>query len=378
MTAATSYDLVVVGGGIIGASIAWGALRAGASVAVVDGDDGDFRASVGNFGLLWVQGKGVGAPHYAGLTQASVRAWGAFSTELREHTGIDVAYRGGGGYQFILTPAEKEKHIAQAERLQEESGDIGMRFVDGDTLRRDYPFVGPRVLGAIRGTLDGDVNPLALLHALHRALELGGATFLRRNRVLSIRPQAAGFVLDCAGRRIAAGRVVIAAGLAGADLARQVGIDLALFPQRGQVMVTERARPFLNIINSSVRQNAEGTLMMGSTQENVGFDKRVTPVALSRMARRAATIFPALEHLRIVRFWACLRVMTPDGLPIYAQSERFPGAYAVTAHSGVTLAATNAGVFAPAILESGLPPEFAGFRPDRFGDWQSHAGGTEH
>lgn len=378
MSAVASYDLAVVGGGIIGASIAWGALRSGASVAVIDGDDGDFRASVGNFGLLWVQGKGVGAPHYAALTQSSVRAWAAFSAALRERTGIDVGYRGGGGYQFILTDAEKEKHVAQAERLQAESGDIGMRFIDGDALRREYPFVGPKVLGAIRGTLDGDVNPLALLHALHGVLGLGGATFLRRNKVHAIRPEGTGFLLDAGDRRIAAGRVVIAAGLAGADLARQVGIELALFPQRGQIMVTERARPFLSIINSSVRQNAEGTLMMGSTQESVGFDKSVTPVALARMARRAATIFPDLGRLRIVRFWACLRVMTPDGLPIYAQSERYPGAYAVTAHSGVTLAATNADLFAPAVLGGGLPPEMAGFRTDRFGDWQSHAGGTEH
>jgi len=378
MGAVRSYDLVVVGGGIIGASVAWGALRTGASVAVIDGDDGDFRASVGNFGLLWVQGKGVGAPHYAALTQASARAWPEFSAELGERTGVDIGYRGGGGFQFILSPAEKDRHVSQAERLQAESGDIGMRFVDGDTLRREYPFIGPEVLGAIRGTLDGDVNPLALLSALHRVLQLGGATFFRGDKVRVIRPEGGGFAVDTGERRVTAGRLVIAAGLAGADLARQAGIDLALFPQRGQVMVTERARPFLSIVNSSVRQNAEGTLMMGSTQENVGFDKSVAPASLARMARRAATIFPDLARLRIVRFWACLRVMTPDGLPIYAQSSRHPGAYAVTAHGGVTLAAVNAGVFAPAILEGGLPPAMAGFPPDRFGDWQSHAGGTEH
>ena len=78
-------------------------------------------------------------------------------------------------------------------------------------------------------------------------------------------------------------------------------------------------------------------------------------------------VFPALRDVNIVRTWAALRVMSPDGFPIYEQSERFPGAFAATCHSGVTLAGAHALALAPAILRGELPEELSAFRSQRFG-----------
>ena len=85
----TSYDLIVIGGGLVGGAIAWGAAARGASVALLDEGDIAFRAARGNFGLVWVQGKGVGKPAYALWSMASSRLWPAFSEELNRRTGID-------------------------------------------------------------------------------------------------------------------------------------------------------------------------------------------------------------------------------------------------------------------------------------------------
>ena len=84
------------------------------------------------------------------------------------------------------------------------------------------------------------------------------------------------------------------------------------------------------------------------------------------MAARAVRVFPFLRDVRVVRAWSALRVMSPDGFPIYAQSQRHPGAFVVTCHSGVTLAAAHAYELAPALREGALPPACRAFGTERF------------
>ena len=87
---------------------------------------------------------------------------------------------------------------------------------------------------------------------------------------------------------------------------------------------------------------------------------------MSAMAARAAQVFPALRNVRVIRAWSALRVMSPDGFPVYAQSKELPGAWIVTCHSGVTLAAVHARVLAPAIRAGALPAACGAFGLDRF------------
>ena len=89
--------------------------------------------------------------------------------------------------------------------------------------------------------------------------------------------------------------------------------------------------------------------MIGSTTEDVGYDVSTTPDAGAAMVRRALRVFPALANVRIVRTWAGLRTLTQDECPVYEQSERYPGAFIATCHSGVTLAAVHANELADAI-----------------------------
>jgi glycine/D-amino acid oxidase-like deaminating enzyme len=115
-----------------------------------------------------------------------------------------------------------------------------------------------------------------------------------------------------------------------------------------------------------LRQTDEGTVMLGDSQEDVGFDITTKVEVLKNIADRNTRIFPALKSVSIIRMWAALRVMSPDGFPIYEQSERFPGAFAATCHSGVTLAGAHALALAPAILAGVLPEELSAFGSSRF------------
>jgi len=139
-----------------------------------------------------------------------------------------------------------------------------------------------------------------------------------------------------------------------------------LKPERGQILVTERLDPFMPLPASGLRQTADGTVMIGATNESVGYDLSTTGAAAARLSQKALRIIPALSQARLVRQWAGLRVMTPDGFPVYAQSESHPGAFVAVCHSGVTLAAFHAGEFADAIIAGKLSDDLSPFHQSRF------------
>jgi glycine/D-amino acid oxidase-like deaminating enzyme len=107
-------------------------------------------------------------------------------------------------------------------------------------------------------------------------------------------------------------------------------------------------------------------VQFGDSMEEVGFDDFTTTHVLADIARRGVRAFPMLQHVRLVRMWAALRVYSPDGFPIYDQSEAHPGAFVVTCHSGVTLAAAHALRVAPWIMGAALPDELPTFSAQRF------------
>jgi glycine/D-amino acid oxidase-like deaminating enzyme len=163
-----------------------------------------------------------------------------------------------------------------------------------------------------------------------------------------------------------AARVVLAAGLGNRVLAPLVGLDAPVSPNRGQVLVSERVAPFLHYPTLNVRQTDEGTVQFGDSMEEVGFNDFTTTRVLSEIARRGVRTFPMLRNVRLVRTWAALRVYSPDGYPIYEQSAAHPGAFVVTCHSGVTLAAAHALRLAPWIAGGPMPELLPAFSARRF------------
>lgn len=366
----TGFDAAVVGGGLVGAATAWGLAREGLRVALLDEGDLAYRASRGNFALVWVQGKGLGMGAYANWTVGSAEAWPDFAAALRESSGLDVAYQRPGGFHLALSEAEFERRRTALLRLhnQPEVLPYPYELLERAALERELPEIGPTVAGASYSPLDGHTNSLRLLRALHAGFQHLGGRYLPQRTVERIEtPAGGGFRLtDREGRIVEAGKLVLAAGLGNARLAPMVGLTAPLRPQRGQVVVTEKTAPFLHHPTSTVRQTDEGGVMIGDSQEEAGFEDRIGPGILSTMAERALRAFPRLARLNVVRTWSAFRVMTPDGFPIYDQSESHPGAFLVTCHSGVTLAANHAGLLARAIRAGALPVETQPFSARRF------------
>jgi glycine/D-amino acid oxidase-like deaminating enzyme len=361
-------DVVVVGGGLVGAAIAHGLRGQGLDTVLLDEGDIAFRASRGNFGLVWVQSKGFGAPWYQRWTRGSAGEWPALAADLAARTGIDTALQQPGGVHLCLSEAEFDDRAARMAQMQAESGNHGFdyRMIRRDELAEMLPGLGRAVVGASFTPYDGHASPLALLQALHRAFTDAGGAYLPNAKVTGGSAAPHDFRVETQGGTFAAPRIVLAAGLGNAGLAPLFGLNTPVRPQRGQVLVTERARTVLPMPTTSIRQTGEGPIMLGDSMEEVGFDTRQSPPVMAQIAQRAALSFPWIADLSIIRAWSALRVMAPDGLPIYDQSERFPGAFTANCHSGVTLAGAHARLLAPMIAAGALDPVLAPFSAKRF------------
>ena len=362
------FDTVVVGGGLVGAALAYGLRALGEAMVVLDEGDRALRAARGNFGLVWVQGKGLGMPEYGTWTRRSAQEWPRFAADLHAQTGIDVALRQSGGVHLCMTARELAARRAHFDALFAQPGfaRYDVEFLDRAALARRLPGLGDAVAGGTYCALDGDCNPLRLLRALHVALRAARCRYRPDAAVDTIEPIGDRFLLRTRDDVIAAQRVILAAGLGNARLAPQLGMDAPVHANKGQVVVLERVAPFLPLPVATLRQTDDGTVLVGDAQQDAA-DVTLDPAVLAAMARRAVAAFPALAGVRVNRAWAALRVMSPDGFPIYARSEQHPRAFVAACHSGVTLAAVHAHVLAPALAAEALPAECATFDPERFG-----------
>lgn len=360
-------EIAVIGGGLVGAAIAWGLAQAGKRVTILDEGDNAFRASRGNFALVWVQSKGLGMAPYAAWSVRSSNAWARLAAALKDETGIDVAHQRPGGLMLSLSDGEQERRVAQMRRLHNQPEMIPYPYevLDHAATRELLPEIGPQVEGSIYCPLDGHVNSLKLFRSLHAALAARGVLY-RPNRPVETITRDTMFNVAGPWGTVRAEKIALAAGNGNARLAPQVGLHAPVRPQRGQIIVTEKVKPFLNYPLVTVRQTDEGGVMIGDSLEEVGFENVATTAITATEADRAVRMFPMLADLNVVRTWSALRVMSQDGFPIYDQSASHPGAFLATCHSGVTLAANHAFDIAPQIAAGKLSDDLLPFSARRF------------
>src|SRR5947208_185521 len=184
-------------------------------------------ASRGNFGLVWVQSKGDGAPHYQRWTRRSANVWPALAAELSARTGISVGHERPGGVHLCLGEEELEERRARMERMRIQSGNFGFeyRMLDRRELADMLPGIGPSVTGASWTAYDGHANPLNLLHALHKGFAEKGGRYIPNTTIGNARAAPADFRIAAGEGEIGAPKIVLAAGLGNARLAPLFGLS---------------------------------------------------------------------------------------------------------------------------------------------------------
>ena len=363
----SNFDAIIAGGGLIGLAIGYGLSRRGFSVLLLDAEDTALRAARGNFGLVWVQGKGAYFPPYADWTMRSSELWPKLTGELQENGGPALGLHQEGGLSICLSEAEMQQRYDKLDHLRaHQNGRFKFEMLDRTALKEIMPGIGPKVVGAAYCPHDGHVNPLYLMRALQNGLNRNGGVCLANAAVRSIDKIGNSIRVGTAKGDFECQRIVLAAGLANAELAPMVGLQQSLKPQKGQIVVTEKLDQQMVLPSLLLRQTDEGGLMIGDSHEDTGFETSVRPNIVSGIADRALATLPALADVGVVRSWAALRVMSKDGYPIYDQSEAMPGAFAISCHRGVTLSAAHAFDLAGYIAEASLGQELDGFSQRRF------------
>ena len=363
----SSFDYIIVGGGLIGLSISYGLSKLGRRCLVIDGQDNSFRAARGNFGLIWVQGKGAGFPSYADWTLRSSELWSDFCLDLQEESGINLGLQQIGGIHICLNEDEYNERESKLDLLRNhQNGKFQYQMLDNQELSKLMPGLGSEVLGGSFSAHDGHVNPLYLMRSLHNGFIKNKGKFVSNEKVNKIKRSANNFFVKSNKQEYVSSKVILTAGLGNKDLAPMIGLKQAVKPIKGQVLITQKLEENLHYPSTLLRQTQEGSIMIGDSHEDIGEDISTNPNIISNIAKRAMLTLPKLENNQIIRSWAALRVMSPDGYPIYDQSESHPGAFAISCHSGVTLAAAHARDLSKYIDDGRLGTELKPFSEKRF------------
>ena len=362
-----SSEFIVVGGGLVGSAVAYGLARKGCQVSVLDEGDRAFRASRGNFGLVWVQGKGWDFPSYAKWSNFAADLWPEFNRELSGSSGVDTGYTRPGGLEFCLSEAEWESRSREMAQVRQHVGDqFEYEMLDHAALKNRIPQIGKDVVGGSFSPQDGHVNPLYLLRALHQQMDAKGVSYCPNEKVENIEYRDGVFIVHTQTGTRSAAKIVLCAGLDNQRLGVMLDMQVPVTANRGQILITERAKPFLPYPTLHVRQTQEGSLQIGDSHEDVGLNDGTSAEIIAMIARRAVRMFPLLARMQLVRAWGALRIMTPDGKPVYQSSQSCPGAFAIATHSGVSLAAAHAGPIVDWIMGITEHPLINQFSTERF------------
>lgn len=370
-------DVIVIGGGMVGAAIGYGLARAGADALMLDEGDDALRTARGNFGLVWTQSKGRGLQRYQEWSRDSADLWPGFADEIEATTGVATGHAQPGGLTLCLSDGEVAEAEALIAEMQAQAGNLpyDARMIDRAGIEAKAPGVrfGPDVQAASYCPHDGHSNPLKSLRGMHAGFQAARGRYRPNASVVAMAPVGDAYEVRAAdGRVFAADRIVVACGHGIPKLAALAGLHCPTRPQRGQILATERMAPLLPMPMGSIRQTDEGSILLGVSHEEVGFDDGATADVAGAIAARAQRILPDLATVNVVRVWGALRIMPPDGCPIYDESETWPGVFMATNHSGVTLAAVHARRLPDWILEGRAAVGFEAFSVRRF-DGTDHA-----
>jgi glycine oxidase len=367
-------DVIVVGGGIMGCGIALRLRQAGVRVTILERSIPGAEASSAAAGILAPQWEASGPSPFLELGLRSRALYSGLAAELRELTGVDIAYRPCGLLRAAFTEADLH-HIEATATWQRGMG-LRLELLDGAQAREAEPELSPKAEAALLFPDDHQVDNRLLVRALSMAAARVGATFRSGyvRGVLEEKGRVVGVDLD--GEPLRADAVVLAAG-AWSGLVQGVPLDPRVVrPARGQMLQLQTRLPVLSRIVTSEKgylvPRADGRVICGSTMEFAGFDKQVTAEGLARILGMALELCPALGSAPVDSSWAGFRPWTEDQLPILGPGP-LPGLVLATGHfrNGILLAPITARLAAQVVLGEKPSVDLSPFRFDRF---QPHPG----
>lgn len=382
-------DILILGGGVIGTSIAWHLARERAKVTLVEEKDLASGSSGACDGVVFMQSKKPGI--HLELALKSLERF----KELGQMLPFPIEFYQTGGMVVIET--EEEFKAMEAYARDQKAAGLSVHLLDRDQARRKEPGLSPDIRGVAWSPLDGQVNPMGLTLGFALGAKKAGARILPRTRVegfLTENNRVTG--VETSQGRFRADIIVLACGARSAAVGAMAGLDLPIRPRRGQIVVTQAVPPLIThcMISAkyiaakynpelaktageglSLEQTENGNLLLGSTREFVGFETRNSREGIQTILRNTARVIPKIKELQIIRAFAGLRPWTPDGLPLLGFVQGMDGLFLAAGHEGdgIALSPITGELVSKMILGRSLDISMDPFSPGRFLEDKAHA-----
>lgn len=348
-------EITVIGGGVIGSSVAYHLAKDKRDVLLVERSDIASGTSGACDGYVILQSKSPGI--HLQMALESVKIFKSLSSEL----GYEVDYRNRGGHMVIETQEQLEimKKISSKQRAD----GLDVELLDPEETRKREPVLAKHIAGSTYSPMDGQVHPMKLALGFIAGAKRLGARVLLETVVTGIRMKQGRVheVITDKGT-IRTDTVVCAAGVYSPQIGRMVGLDIPIKPRRGQIIVSEPVPRMVNGVMLCARylaikynpemaaksddpglrigvgfgleQTEEGNILISNTREFVGYDSRNTLEGIKYILKYVLRLAPALRGICAIRSFAGLRPYTPDGLPILGPVPGVPGFIMAAGHEG--------------------------------------------
>jgi len=369
-----STEVIVIGGGVIGCSIAYYLRKAGVEVIVLEQGDIGAQTSSAAAGLLAPLGSLSGPGPFADLLLASWSMFPTLMAELEDVSGIRMEYARTGALRVVRNP----KSSANLRKRMQEWQPLGLQmyWLSGNEARQREPLLAPDICAAIYAPEESQVKAPLVVKAFAKAAEKMGAKLYSQSEVLGVRQEQDTItgVYTAQGETIACDHLVIASGAWAAESGIWLNLPLPVTPQRGQILTLRQPTPPLRhiIFGEAIylAPKFDKTVVVGATKEEVGFHKQVTAGGISWLLNSAIRLATSFDGCAIEQMWAGLRPKTPDNLPILGSALPWQNVTLALGHGsvGIMLSAITGQSIAELVV-SGIEPEIIiPFSVERFGE----------
>lgn len=368
-------EIAIIGGGLIGLSIGWRLARRGLDVTVFESGTTGQGASLAATGMLAAAAElEPGGEEHVPLSLESQRLWPGFARELEADGGLSVDYRGDGVLLVALGREEVER-LRFRHEMQKRAG-LAAQWLGGPEARALEPGLRPTVVAGIFCPADHQVDPPRVIAALRQAFLARGGHLVEG---CEAEPELAGgrAVGVATQRGTCAARTVIAAGGAWTKLA---GLDVPVRPLKGQSLAL-RSTPETGGLSRVVwteqvhlAPKSDGTLIVGATMEERGFDDTVTAGGVYALLDGARRALPSIEEMPVEAIWTGFRPTSLDDAPILGETG-IANLIVATGHhrNGYLLAPVTAAAIEQLVTEDRITGPAASFGAARFAAIQEAA-----
>jgi glycine oxidase len=370
-----TFDVAVIGGGVIGASIAFELAGAKLRVAVLDRQQPGLEASWAAAGMLSPAPDSPRDLPLVPLGRESLRLYPEFVASIEEASGESTGYAREGTLEIFSAPCgggDRDRRVAECRRLGLAAEPVAL-----DSARQWEPAIGPAARAAAWLPEEGTVEPRSLMSAVMAAAQRRGAELRADCGVTGLireRDRCMGVIAG--SEELTAGHVVVAAGCFSRDVApgnEWFARYAPTRPVRGQMMALRPDGAGLRRVLRSERgylvPRRDGRIVAGSTSEEAEFQRRVTPAGMRKIFDAALELFPGLAGAEVLETWSGLRPGTPDDLPILGPTD-IDGLLIATGHyrNGILLAPVTAKLVREWVTSTRGAFDAAAYSPLRFGN----------